>query len=304
MIAITGLFELVTAVSAAAAPTTTPATATLEYSGPEELKGADLKAFSFSAYRPGDLLFVAAHDVNLRAAPNTKADLVATLPMATQVKVRAVAGGRAIELGKVDQWYQVEVVDKAAAAGATGYLFGMVLTPAAYRLDLDGDGALEVVTVAFTQAFKIRVRVREPQLAEPSHTFVDLEPAGGAFIGRRGGLATVKLVPRQTAGVDLVEVFAHVEACADDATHWVSYTAPAGERGRLGTARVALSQMGMSDPPTVSSYEVRFDAKARTARVVRTQEGEDDEGAVQRSTSTTAYRLVDGVYQEEGQRAP
>jgi len=277
-----------------------PEAPSIKYSAPEQLKGASEADFTFQKYAPGDLLYIAPHDVNLRAAADPKAAVVATLPMATQVKVLEVASNRTTVIGKVDRWYQVEVLDAGPAKGKTGFLFGMLLTPAAFRADLDGDGELEVVTAAFAQNFKIRVRVRELGSAEPSHVKIDVDSAGGAYLGQRGGRATIKLVPKETAGLGLVEVFAHVEACADYATHWVSYTVPGAKPKLLGSAKLAMTQSGLADSPVHSSYEVTFDARRRTAKAVQTQTMDDEEGESVTKT-TTQYALKNGVYVEQPQ---
>ena len=272
--------------------------AKLEYSGPETLKDADMSSFGFRKWKPGDLLFVASHDSNLRSKANAKSKVVTKLPMATQVVVRKVAGGSKTVIGKVDRWYQVEVVKDGKATGMTGYLFGLVLTPAAWQVDLDGDGELEIVTAAFLPDFKIRIRIREPKVSEPTNLNVDVDSAGGAYLSQRGGMADVKIVPKQKAGVGLVEVFAHVEACADFATHWVSYQVPGNKPGLLGEAKLAMSQSGISDSPVHSRYEVTFDPKTKTAKSVQTNSESDEEGKETVSKEAHNYRLEAGVYKE------
>jgi hypothetical protein len=292
-----GLVGLVGWSIAPAGRTAEPVSTTLMYTGPEETKGAEMSAFDYRKFEPGEVLFVASHNTNLRAKPSAKSELVASLPMAAKVRVIQASSKTTAVIGKVDRWYLVEVLEPSPFQNKRGHLFGMVLTPVAFRADLDGDGEDEIVTAAFAQNLEIRVRIREPKVEQPDSVSIDVKAAGGAYISRSGGLAEVKLVPREQAGVGLVEVFAHVEACADFATYWISYSVPDNKPGVLGEAKLAMTQSGVADPPVHSSYAVSWDPKARTASVVQTNTEEDEQGKETESRTTTRYRLVDGVYQ-------
>jgi hypothetical protein len=271
---------------------------TLMYSGPEDLKNAEVSSFEFRKYQPGEKVFVASHNSNLREKASSKSGVVTTLPMATRVKVLKPVGGPTTIIGKVDRWYQVEVVEPGPAKGKRGHLFGMLLTPAAFRVDMDGDGEEEIVTAAFAQNFKIRIRVREPKVDEPEQVSVDVNAAGGAYISRQGGWAGISLVPADKAGIALVQVYAHVEACADFATHWVSYTVPGNKPGVLGEARLAMTQSGLADSPVHSDYKITWDPKAGTAKAVQTTSEEDENGKEHVEKTTRRYKLVKGVFQE------
>jgi hypothetical protein len=270
----------------------------LRYSGPEDLKGAEVAAFEFLQWEPGQEAFVASHNTNLRDRASTQGAVLAALPMAARVKILDAEGGPANVAGKIDRWYQVEVAEPGPAQGKRGFLFGMVLTPYAFKLDLDQDGEAEIITAAFTQDFLVRLRIREPKVDQPEHVALDVRPAGGAYISRQGGLARVRVLPPATAGVGLIEVFVHVEACADYATHWVSYQVPGRKPGVLGEAKLALTQGGLSDPPVHASYEVSFDPKLPGATVQRKVTEEDAQGKVTEERKTLRFKLQDGVFVE------
>ncbi len=282
--------------------------AELIYSGPERIEKAGIGQFEFNKVAKGAELFVASHNANLREKPGVESAVVAILPMATRVKVLKPSSGPTSVSGKVDRWYEVEVLD-GPARGERGHLFGMLLTPAAWVIDLDGDGEDEIVTAAFASNFEIRIRIREPEVDEPDSVSLDVRSAGGAFAQRKGGRARVSVLPRAKAGIALIQVHAYVEACADYATHWISYSVPGRKPGVLGEPKLALTQGGIADSPVHSDYAVTFDPAKRTAVVVRTNKEEGEDGKETVTKTTTRYKLEDGVYLEQpwdptGRREP
>ncbi len=272
--------------------------AELVYSGPEQIEKAEIGQFQFAKYEKGDVLFVASHNTNLRDKPRVKSAVEAILPMATRVKVVKPSSGPTSVIGKVDRWYEVEVLD-GPGKGERGHLFGMLLTPAAWVVDMDGDGEDEIVTAAFASSFEIRVRIREPKVDEPDSVSLDVQSAGGVYLSQKGGHARVSVLPPTKAGIALVQVHAYVEACADYATHWVSYSVPGGKPGVLGEPKLALTQGGIADPPVHSDYAVTFDPGKRTAVAVQTNSAEDEDGKESVTKTTTRYKLEDGVYLEQ-----
>jgi hypothetical protein len=72
----------------------------------------------------GQRLYVAGHEVNLRAAASTDAPVVRELDLGTPVIVRAVLADEAEVGGRPGRWYAVEI----EGAGIQGALFGGVLT--------------------------------------------------------------------------------------------------------------------------------------------------------------------------------
>jgi SH3 domain-containing protein len=293
MLGLLSLFSLKVVGQEAAKPSIT-----LMYSGPENMKDVNVMSFQFREYKPGEKLFVASHNSNLRKKPSSKSKVVTTLTMAARVKVIKPVGVATTIIGKVDKWYQIEVIEPGPNKGKKGFLFGMLLTPAAFHVDLDGDGEKEIVTVAFAQNFKIRVRIREPKVDEPDHVSFDVDSAGGAYLSQQGGLADISLVPKEKAGIGLVQVYAHVEACADFATRWVSYTVPGNKPGVLGEPKLAMTQSGLADSPVHSDYKVSWDPKAKTATAVQTTSEEDENGKEHVEKKTRRYKLVEGIFKE------
>ena len=114
---------------------------------------------TFSEWSERDLLQVGVDNANLRSAPDLQGEVVATLPMGTNVAIVEPGTERTTLLERINRWYEVRTPE-----GDTGYLYGSLLTPLVYNLDLDGDGGDEVVSVTFSPDFAPRVRVAEPQL--------------------------------------------------------------------------------------------------------------------------------------------
>lgn len=225
-------------------------------------------------------VWVATDGAHLREKPDADAAVVAELDFGVPVqRVEAVTPEPIEVKDRTDRWYRVSV------QGHDGFLFGSVLTTARYEDDFDGDGDLELATVAFTAEKKIRVRFFEPKLKK--ETSVDVAPTGGAYISFIGGYAWPELVKKATAGLPLVHVDTHVEACSDFSDYWVSY--------RDGTPRVALWLAGLRDPPNMATYRVEFKPAKSTVLVHHQQDVE--EGKPPKKWTET-WVLDGGVYVE------
>lgn len=170
------------------------------------------------------------------------------------MEVSTVDGARAVHIAEVlapaivdgrhDRWYRADGGEK---------YFGAALTPLAFTVD----GI--PVTVAFGADFQIHVRAA-------GHDLV-LEPAGQAYLSRRGGDVSARLVTGAVGGVPLILVSSRPEACSD---FWDVYVSVVG-----GVPKKALELGGVADPPVSETRSVKFDARARTATVkVVTQEDE------------------------------
>lgn len=255
----------------------------LMYQAPDQ-EGIAADAVSVSNWESGTKLYT-AEDAPLLAAPSATAEKRRTLPLGTEVEV--VSSTEVIEVvgERGGYWYRVR------SGRDEGHVFGAELTPFGYATDLDGDGSPEVATVGYTADFKIRVRVKDGKSGAVSH--VDLQPTGGAYISAKGGDVDATLHAATESGIPLLEVESFVEACADYTHRFVSYTA--GDGGVK--PRVALELAGLTDPPTIASFDVSFDPAARSATVKHKVLGEDEQGnETVEEERTERYRLEKGVY--------
>ncbi len=234
---------------------------------------------SVSTRAPGSAVgATVVYQVGTGAADDVKAyEITEYAPGQTAYRVddgSAVVIEEKLERARVDgiagDWYRVRGLGRVFSGG---------LTPLAWRADLDGDGTPEVIAVSFTADFKIRVRIGDSHL--------DLDPSGQAYLDVKGGRVDGRLLPPTVAGVPLVVVGSHPEACADYSETYVSY---AGKQ-----ARVALTVSGVADPPVHATPRVRFDPRARSAVVTTTIS--DDDAPKKTRHQRKRYRLVDGVYQ-------
>lgn len=259
--------------------------------------GGPVVDFQLTAHAPGAKVRIASDRARLRDAPSTSGVVVAELALGDRVEVVERSKERARVDERVDHWYRVQVPAPGGAPARTGYLFGAALSPAVFEADLDGDGEVELASVSWTWGFKIKVRVMEPGIAAPSReTVLELQPAGQAY-ACCGGNLEVELIPAEEAGIALVSIASSVEACGDNGKVWVSYRSPA--RTKLGVLEQALSLGGLSDPPSHSTFSVRFDARAKTAEVTReTWEDGDDGAKTGLETSKVRHVLRGGVFAE------
>lgn len=258
-----------------------------QYSRPDA--ATDVAGSTSTRYLPKDEIFIANPEAALRAEASATAKLTWKFPLGTKVTVLAEgAPGVSGDFGGI--WYQVQ------ADGREGWVHNSDLTPYGWHEDLDGDGAIEVATVAFTSEYGIRVTVFEPDMKVANESWVDLETVGGAYVNQRGGIVRAELVPVRKAGIPLIQIHTGVEACADFADYWVAYRSPG--KGEPGRSLLALQQAGLADPPNCSNYEVEFDARRHLAIVTRHEGGCSEEE--KKPTSTEArWVLVDGVYRPE-----
>lgn len=265
--------------------------ATLSYSAPYDIeKGQDLTAYQFTPYFVKDRVFVARPDTPLFGADATT-DRAFTLGAGLPVEILAVSGaGPRRWRDRVDTMYEVQAGERR------GWVHGGDLTPFAFVEDFDGDGERETATVAFTAEFKIEVTLVEPDLKVGSSVSTYLDAAGGAYLSQDGSTVKADIVPMKKAGVTLIHVWTGVPACADFADYWVVYRTE-GPR-RLGLLSVALEQGGLMDPPSCSTYAVKFSASRKMAVVTRTDGGCGDKKD-KPVVSEDRFILVNGTYRAE-----
>lgn len=258
----------------------------LAYSRPEASE--EVSAYTFTRYEAGADLWVVGADAYLYESPSAASKEGKLLPSGTAAKVAEV--GTAVEMveDRVDTWYRVET-----ALGA-GWVHGGRLSPAGWQADFDQDGEVEFMGVTFAPDFSIRVVVVEPNPRVGAESYLDLDPIGGAYLSQKGSTAQPTFQKVKIAGVPLVHVYSGVEACADFGDYWVSYQARAP--GETGMLRIALELTGISDSPTMSSYDVHFDAKRKQVDVTTTTANEE---GVAPTVERARYVFVDGVYRKE-----
>ncbi len=252
-------------------------------------EGAEPSAAIATTYTVEDEIFAANDEAKLRAEGDPASKMLWQLPVGAPVTVLAV--GTASVYGEFGgTWYQVQAGER------TGWVHSSDLTPYAWKADFDLDGDVEIATVAFMSDFTIRVTVYEPDMRVANISVVDLDSAGGAYLGQKGGVVRADLLPAKKAGLPLIHVWTGVEACADFADYWVSYTSDG--KAKPGMANIALTQGGLMDPPNCSTYEVKFDAKRHLA-VVTTSQGDCGTTKAKPTLDTSRWVLVDGVYKVE-----
>jgi len=267
----------------------TPVTVTYTLS-----ENADPKApegYRYSGYVEKQVVWVASGQTYLHPEGKQTSDAGHLLPVGTAVTVVSAAKAPEYVEGKMDVWYQV------VTPFGSGWVHGGALSPFGFSGDFDQDGETEFATVAFNTDFSIRVVVVEPNPRAGAEAWISVDAAGGAYLGVQGSDMHANLLRAKVASVPLIHVHSGVEACADFADYWISYrsTGP----GVVGTVRVALEQTGLMDPPSSSTYEVKFDAKRKTAVITRTEGGEDDQGRETQKIEKSTYDLINGVYKEE-----
>lgn len=217
-------------------------------------------------------------------------DRSTTLGFGDVVKVEEVGATEQID-DRVDSWYRV-------SGARSGWVFGGDLTPYRWEADLDGDGEKELATAAWRSDFSVRVRVFEPNLRAGATMQLDVEAAGGAFLSQSGSDLTADLVPASKAGIPLIHLHLGVEACADFRDDWISYTSEGTTK--IGQEHVALSLLGLMDPPSSSTFKVEFSGKRSTAYVERETAKQDDSGtSIPPEITHARYVLRNGVYYQE-----
>lgn len=258
-----------------------------EGADPDEPEG-----YTFTRYEVGAKPWVLGPGAHLHAEGAAASKAGRLLPIGTPVEVLEV--GAAVEEadGRMDTWYRV------ASPLGEGWVHGGGLSPFGWSVDADLDGEVEFVGVTVAPDFNPRVVVVEPNPRTAPETWVDVDAAGGAYIGVKGSSATAELLKAKVAGVPLVHVRAFVEACGDHADYWVSYRTAAP--GEIGTARIALTTTGLTDPPSFAACEVAFDGKRKVADTTCSTWTTDDAGKKQGVESESSrWVLIDGVYKRE-----
>jgi hypothetical protein len=253
-------------------------------------------------WSPGQRLYVAGHEVNLRAAATTDAPVVRELALGTPVTVQALLADGVEVGGRPGRWYAVAV---EGAEGTQGALFGGVLSPARLDADPDQDGELEIVVFTWGWEHHKVVRVREPALeGADAVTQLDLGPTHDIegpqvelWAALSGAEATgIPLLTLHTPGREMCG--------SGSATHYISYRSPA--RGELGVLREAVREHRWADAPVYDAVELQWDpaALAVTAKHT-TYDGDLEDGGSGREQITVTRRVLrEGVFVAEGSAAP
>jgi hypothetical protein len=251
---------------------------------------SELASFDVSTWEPGHKLFIAVDQASLRSELGEDARVLASLSLGTPVTVKRRLEPRVRQLDRVDYWYEVEV-KRADGPPVTGLVFGNLLTPLRFEVDLDGDGEKELATVAMTADFKIRVRVMEPKLPPNQRVAsLDLRPAGEG----PGGSARVSFVDAKKAGVALLMVESIPEADIRSFKVFLSYVVPGRQQGKLGAVMESLYLHERADPPIVVRHKVSFQRKQRRLIAVETNKGELKAGKTVKTRRV--YQWKDGAY--------
>jgi hypothetical protein len=265
------------------------------YTAPAHPKKAKISEYDFNRWAVGAEACVANDDVNVRASANAKAANVGMFGLGTKVRVVKVAAKAEKLSDRVDLWYQVAGPDKDGKP-AQGFVFGAALTPVCFEADLDGDTQKERIALSVAWDMKIRVRVVNPALSGDARmaTF-DLTPSS-TFTADKSAGATASALTAADAGIPLLRVD---EVPFGDGQYWrvyLSYGRPEGQPAAAPVLRQALQVVGMSDPPTVATFHVKFDAAAKTSTVtygaIDTDSGSDKEEV----SHVDKYTLEHGVY--------
>ena len=262
-------------------PSATPVS--LNYSGPKNRHTTDLSQFNTRPWTAGDKLFVAVPDTNLREAANSQAAVLAVLPLAAPVTVKTVVDTLVRVGERVDRWYEIDTGDKH------GFVFGGALTPAGYRFDFDGDGIDELVTVAFTPDYKIRIRDQKTTTNAPVNQ-LDLEPGGQGYVCC-GGALEIATVPKKEASLPLLVIKSTIEACGDYAWYYVS--------AKDAHPQQALWVSGLADAPSFAEPSVTFDSKGGATVVIKAYSLDDNNKEAEVERHTKRYLVKNGVFVEK-----
>lgn len=242
-------------------------------------------------YAVGSTVYVVGDGVNLRTGPGTSSAVVAKLPAGTPVSVQA-AGPVGWAEGRQERWY--EVATQGGEAQVQGYVFGGVLTPARLEVDLDEDGQMELVTVAFSASHDIVLRFIEQDSANDRRV-VTLNLGGWGDINGTLDELHASTTSRHETGAPLVMI--HVPnryMCGSwNLTVYASYTSPGS--GQPGVAKDALRTIVGCDEPLCFASEVAFHPKAKEATVTtRSREAEDKRDVTEVTRSRMVYK--EGIF--------
>ena len=243
---------------------------------------APVDQYQLTTWTPGTELFVAPLRVNVRATAGTGGASAGKAGLGDRVVVEAMEPAAKKEDGLVNHWYRVKVKD-GAGAGQAGWVFGAFLTPFAIRADFDGDHQEEVATVSFDRDMKILVRVKHgpEDVAELRFT-----PSGEGYLSRKGGQVVASLLPADKAGIPLIQLGSHIDACGDYWDAYASYTD--------GKAREALMLRGASDPPVFQTTTATFTKGA--AQVEEDVTEQDEKGKEKKTVTRKSLVLDHGVF--------
>ncbi len=140
----------------------------------------------FSRFSVGQAVFAGVDDANLRPEPGSK-ELVATLPLGSEVEIVASVGEPATVIGRRNLWYRIraEVDDQPVQ----GVIFGSILTPyGGHEWLSEGDEQMRRWGVTFSPEGKPRLRVER---FDGEVATLDLEVtdrfAGGSLEAEAGG---------------------------------------------------------------------------------------------------------------------
>lgn len=238
----------------------------------------------------GQRLFVAGHEVNLRAAASTDAPVVRELDLGTPVRVAALLAEQAEVGGRAGRWYAVEI----EGTGQQGTLFGGVLTPARIDADLDQDGQDEIAVLTWGWEHNSVVRIREPGL-EGAAAVVQLDLGAVHDIDGPQERMFLNATTAEATGIPMLVVFfPGREMCGSGTTtKYVSYRATEG--AGLGTPRLAVQGHTWSDAPVYSYRELGFEPAQHAVLVTETMGDHDEE---RETVTTTRLVLRDGVFEE------
>lgn len=234
----------------------------------------------------GATLYAADSGVTVRAAPGQDSAVVARLELGAAVQRRAGAASVVSREGQPGAWLPAQVGE------TEGYVWTGDLTPARFSVDLDADGEVEVVTVAWDASGKAVVRAREPAVQGGAAVST---VALGPFEDINGLQTTARASVRDAAetGVPLLHLLVLAGDYCGSSDHHVYTSLSTPGAGQPSVLAEALRHFGDGgDAPVWSSATLVFDAANKTATL--TQESGEDTVTTHRST--TDYVLQQGVF--------
>lgn len=133
---------------------------TLTYAGPKERSQAAIGSFQVSRFSKGKTLYAVSPDINLRAAPDTGAEILTKLPMGAPEEVLNDPTELAMAAGQPDYWYRVRAGERR------GFLHGSHRTTRKLRrhsrLRHERPWSRRSATIPMTKATKSAASSRPP----------------------------------------------------------------------------------------------------------------------------------------------